>query len=88
MESLDIGEKVGTDYVVYYGLSITEANLLMTDGKSLENVGVTPDEMMTPTAQDLTDGKDPVLSHAVGLAGVTLDPTAAGKLFPFEWPDL
>jgi len=48
MESLDIGEKVGTDYVVYYGLSITEANLLMTDGKSLENVGVTPDEMTTP----------------------------------------
>jgi hypothetical protein len=27
-----------------------------------------------------------VLSHAVHLAGADLDPVAAGKLFPFEWP--
>jgi C-terminal processing protease CtpA/Prc len=88
MESQGFTEKVGTDYVVYYGLSITTANLIMTDGKSLENAGVTPDEVVLPSAQDLSDGKDPVLAHAMQLAGLTIDPAAAGKLFPFEWPDL
>jgi carboxyl-terminal processing protease len=88
MESQGFTGKVGVDYVVLYGLSITSANLIMTDGKSLKNVGVTPDEVVLPSAQDLSDGKDPVLAHAMQLAGFTIDPTAAGKLFPFGWPDL
>jgi hypothetical protein len=60
----------------------------MTDGKSLENTGVTPDDKLLPTAADVADGKDPVMSHALQLSGITLDPVAAGKLFPYEWPDL
>jgi C-terminal processing protease CtpA/Prc len=60
----------------------------MTDGKSLEKVGVTPDELLLPSAQDITDGKDPVLSHALQTAGLNIDPTAAGKLFAFEWREL
>jgi C-terminal processing protease CtpA/Prc len=51
-----------------------------------ERAGVTPDETTLPSAQDLAAGRDPVLSHAVHLAGADLDPVAAGKLFPFEWP--
>jgi C-terminal processing protease CtpA/Prc len=88
MEAREYNETVGADPSVFYGLSITSANLLMTDGKSLENTGVIPDEKILPTAADLADGKDPVLAHAMKIAGVTMDPAAAGKLFPFEWPSL
>ena len=88
MEAEELEDSVGTDYQVSYGLSITTANVVMSDGKSLENTGVIPDELMTPSPNDMAAGQDPVLSHAVGLAGAKLDPTAAGKLFPYEWPTL
>ena len=77
--------QIGLETVVFYGVSVTDADLLMGDGKSLENAGVAPDELITPTADDLRSQKDPVLSRAVALAGGTLDPAEAGKLFPFKW---
>jgi C-terminal processing protease CtpA/Prc len=68
-----------------YGASITEADLVMADGKSLEHTGVLPDEMLLPTAKDLAEERDPVLAKAAALAGLALDPAAAAKMFPVEW---
>jgi C-terminal peptidase prc len=77
--------QIGLDTLVLYGVSVTNADLLMSDGKSLEGVGVTPDEVSLPTGEDLRAGKDPVLARAVALAGGNLEPAAAGKFFPFRW---
>jgi carboxyl-terminal processing protease len=85
MESRHYEHEVGIDVVAFYGVSITEADLIMADGKSLEHVGVTPDEIMLPTAKDLAAKRDPVLAYAASLLGVTITPEKAGALFPLEW---
>ena len=77
--------QIGLETQVFYATSVTNADLLMTDGKSLENVGVIPEEVMLPTGEDLRGLKDPVLARAVAVAGGTMDPADAGKLFPFKW---
>ncbi len=85
MESKFYSLKEGIEKVIFFGASITDADLLMTDGKSLEHTGVTPDELVLPSAADLAAGRDTQLAHAAELAGVKLDPVEAGKMFPFEW---
>jgi C-terminal processing protease CtpA/Prc len=85
MEARHYSGSQGADTKIFYGFSITDADLTMKDGKSLEHTGVTPDEIVLPTAQDLASGKDPVLSRAIELAGHKVDPVTAGKMFPFEW---
>jgi carboxyl-terminal processing protease len=77
--------QVGIDRVIYFGISITDADLIMTDGQSLEHVGVTPDELLLPTPEDMAANRDPVLAHAASLVGIKLDPAKAGALFPIEW---
>lgn len=84
MTSRQYSDEVGLDVVVFYGVSITVSDLIMSDGKSLEHQGVMPDEVRLPTAEDLAAGRDTVMSYAASLAGVTLDPAEAGKLFPLE----
>jgi C-terminal processing protease CtpA/Prc len=59
---------------VLYKVQVAVADGILPDGKRLEGVGVTPDIVMLPTPDDLLEGRDPVLVHAAGLVGVTLDP--------------
>lgn len=85
MRSRHHGHELGQDTVIFYGASITDADMIMSDGKSLERVGVVPDETRLPTNLDLAAKRDPVLSYAASLLGVTIPPEKAGGLFPIEW---
>jgi carboxyl-terminal processing protease len=79
-------EGAKSDDFILFGSEVTIEDLIMTDGKSLERTGVTPDVVVLPTAADLANGRDPLLAQAAELAGVTMTPEEAGKLFPYEWP--
>jgi C-terminal processing protease CtpA/Prc len=85
MVSMYYERKVGMGTTRFIGTSITVADIIMTDGKSLEHTGVVPDEVILPTAEDLAFDRDPVLSRALWMCGVTMGPIDAGKMFPFEW---
>jgi len=78
--------RLNTDYVFQYGAMVTISDLIMTDGKSLEGVGVMPDERILPSPADVAAGRDPVLARAAALAGIEMTAEEAGKIFPFEWP--
>jgi len=84
MTSRRYGYDSGLDVVIFFGASITIADMIMPDGNSLEHHGVVPDEVRLPTAEDLAAGRDVVMSYAASLHGVTLDPLEAGKLFDFQ----
>jgi carboxyl-terminal processing protease len=75
----------GVDTIIPYAVSVTDADLVMADGQSLENRGVTPNEVLLPTAADLAAGRDPVMARAAEILRVKLDPVKAGSFFPVEW---
>jgi C-terminal processing protease CtpA/Prc len=85
MRSRSYGHHIGTEVVVYYGTSVTDADVIMSDGVSLEGVGVTPDEVMLPTATDMAAGRDAVLANAFSRVGIKIEPEKAGTLFPIKW---
>lgn len=84
MMSQGTGFDAGTQNMISYGMNLTRADVIMTDGKSLEHVGVTPQLILLPTAKDIAEGRDPVLAGALKLLGVEVDPAEAGKYFPRE----
>ena len=83
MESRLYPHEVALDSKVSCAISLTDADLVMTDGKSLEHVGVEPDTMILPTDQDLTNNRDPALVRAAGLVGAKLSPEEAGTILPY-----
>jgi carboxyl-terminal processing protease len=86
MEAKRYSYQIGTETVTFYGAEITAYDLITSDGKSLEHAGVTPEELVLPTAADLASGRDPVLARAAAILGAKLTPEDAGKMFPYEWP--
>ena len=82
MEAKFYPHEVHLDAGVFFGASITGAELLMTGGKSLEHTGVEPDIQILPTARDLANGLDPAMAKAASLVGAQLSPQEAGAMFP------
>jgi C-terminal processing protease CtpA/Prc len=78
---------VGVRYAIFFGTSVSEADLVMSDGRNLENNGVMPDVIALPTAEDIALGLDPVLARAVASLGGSITAQDAGRLFPIEWND-
>ena len=86
MTSLFFSHTLGQDFygrgsIAFYGTSITVADFKMSDGFSLEKVGVTPDETLLPTGADLAAGRDPVLARAITLLGGTMTAEQAGTFY-------
>jgi C-terminal processing protease CtpA/Prc len=55
-------EQAGADTVIFNGAYITEWDLVMRDGKSLEHSPVTANELLLPSATAIANGRDPVLA--------------------------
>jgi C-terminal processing protease CtpA/Prc len=67
--------------IAFYAASVTIGDVRMSDGGSLEKVGVEPDEIVLPSPADLAASRDPALARAIELAGGSLTPDQAGRLF-------
>lgn len=87
MEAQLYSREMGAQFSIFYGLLVTESDLIMADGMSLEGTGVVPDTSALPTAEDLAAGRDPVLARAVKLAGGEISAEKAGTFFPYDWKD-
>ncbi len=85
MRARHYSHTVGVETVTFYGVSVTNADMTMTDGRRLEGAGVTPDEFLIPGQLDLAAGRDPVMARALALAGVNVSSEKARTLFPVEW---
>ncbi|REJ78402.1 MAG: hypothetical protein DWQ47_02815 [Acidobacteria bacterium] len=63
-----------------FSMNVTVGDLIMTDGKRLEKVGVTPDVAIGPSGFALSNGDDPILAHAVRDFGGEMTDAEAGQL--------
>lgn len=78
---------LGSGDEIAYSVSVTNADVIMSDGKSLEHVGVVPDVVVLPSAADLAAGNDPVIAEAVKLLGSTISSKDAGQMFRLKWTE-
>ena len=67
--------------LAFYAASVTIGDVRMSDGASLEKVGVEPDEIVLPSPADLAASRDPVLARAIAVAGGSMTSDQAGRLF-------
>jgi carboxyl-terminal processing protease len=77
--------QLGQQRAILFGVSVTNADLVMKDGKPLEHVGVVPDEVVVNSPAVMAAGGDAVLARAAELLGYKLSAEDAGKVFPKKW---
>ena len=78
--------QTGMESRIVYGAIISEAEIRMADGQTLEHQGVIPDKIILPAAEDIASSRDPVLAAAARSLNAQLSPEEAGALFPYQWP--
>lgn len=71
----------GFEKLSFFGMNLTVADLIMSDNKRLESVGVIPDYPVGPSGKALFEKSDPVLAYSAGLFGIDLSPENAGKFY-------
>ena len=69
-----------------YGVQVSISDLIMSDGKSPEGVGVQPDELLLPKPEDIAGKRDPVLARVAATLGADLDPAKAWSLLNTQPP--
>lgn len=81
MIGMDNSRGVEGSFATYssFGLNLTVADLIMSDGNRLEKVGVIPDLPARPTALALREKWDPVLAYSASIFGAKLTPAEAGN---------
>lgn len=68
------------DKAIVFGVNMTVADLIMSDGGRLEKTGVRPDFEVLPSGADMAANRDPALAQALTFAGQPMDSAAAGAL--------
>jgi C-terminal processing protease CtpA/Prc len=69
------------EVISYVGMSVSIADVVMSDGTRLEKVGVIPDVPVIPTGMALNKKMDAVLAYAATLLGAELTPEKAGEFY-------
>ncbi len=63
----------------FFALNVTVADLIMSDGNRLENVGVIPDYAVGPSGKALFEKSDPILAYSAQLLGAKITSEEAGN---------
>ncbi len=67
--------------IIKVGMSVTVADVIMSDGSRLEHTGVIPDEVLHPAGVAFKERMDPVLAYVATKMGATLSAEDAGKFY-------
>src|SRR5262249_47510460 len=65
MTSSYFSEEFGAEKIVYYGVQISIAKVVLPNGDEVEGKGITPDIACIPTGADMREKKDVCLATAV-----------------------
>ena len=68
MRSSYYPEEVGAENIVFYGIQISNAKVVLPNGEELEGKGVTPDMPCNPSGDDMREKRDVCMDKAIAKA--------------------